>query len=629
MSGADSWHDLRVLDDGQTLSLDPGIWDDNIAALATVSPATCDAVRSVELPRSWRLVRGIDGGPAWRIDEPGQDPSWLSGTAAPQTRAEALLSSALSGDANIALPAIGDGFELRWLLDRLAPHRAVFVFDPDMRCLAAALRTHDVAADLREGRAVPIADRHPAEALVDVVLAQPGLLAPATIIALPTVSADWLHAVRAACVRAAQESVEARRRSVERATTGWQADAEHDPRRIAFVCPAPLPLGAWVAGRLARAAESAAWRSACVCIDGPRTADPWSLARAIAEFRPSVTVSIDRPITALPIARAGIVCRLHLREPETQPSPTTDATLHLAATPRIASALRDAGVPTDRIVDFYWACDAGATEPIARRATDAHRARAPQSAGANANEAGTVVIVADAPDASADTCRITQPTHRILWDQLRKTISQGWETAEAARPEALLIRAERACGLSIREDEIRRQFLRVLSHRLIPRIVAERIYSVLAARRCRLVAAGEGWEDWPNPSPRRIGERWVLSHVESLGSAPVAAVFAGVPDPLGPDLLHCAAAAVPIFIFSPGGSARVAELADVLHPNEHYVAFGDADGLLRRLEETLDTPAAARRRAERAAAHVQREHTWSQRIDTLLRRAPALRGAPA
>src|SRR5262249_36273463 len=139
-------------------------------------------------------------------------------------------------------------------------------------------------------------------------------------------------------------------------------------------------------------------------------------------------------------------------------------------------------------------------------------------------------------------------------------------SAELARPEGLLRRAERTCGLGVEDSDIRQQLLRILRHVLIPRVVLERIIMSLESAGVAITTVGEGWERWP--SAGRQDRKGSLVHQvdsESL-SRPLAAVFAGADDPLGPDLLRAASLGWPLLLHNRGGAARVAGLADVLRP---------------------------------------------------------------
>ena len=90
--------ELATLDDAPPIDLDPARWPNNLNSLHTEQPELAEELRAAELPAHWRPVAALDGFPTYRVERAGQPPQWLAGTAAPLTRARAVLRYDQIGD---------------------------------------------------------------------------------------------------------------------------------------------------------------------------------------------------------------------------------------------------------------------------------------------------------------------------------------------------------------------------------------------------------------------------------------------------------------------------------------------------------------------------------------------------
>ena len=74
----------------------------------------------------------------------------------------------------------------------------------------------------------------------------------------------------------------------------------------------------------------------------------------IAPFSPTLAICIDHSAAALPLPLGGSVCRWHLDARNVPDALADDDTIHLAASPRVAEALRTAGAADGKLLEFYW-----------------------------------------------------------------------------------------------------------------------------------------------------------------------------------------------------------------------------------------------------------------------------------
>lgn len=204
---------LAKLDDLQPATLDPAIWSANLAALATVQPELAQTLAATPLPEHWRPAIALDGFVTYRIEPPATPPAWLGQSAAPLLRARSRLARFDPCGKNPALPTCAAGAEVDFLLGRLAPHMTLFVFEADIRALAAVLHAHDWSSAIGERRCifVPPADE---EAFLRTLLeSHPALLPPGDILLPALAPPDRAAELRAMGEKLHRDIVERRKRT--------------------------------------------------------------------------------------------------------------------------------------------------------------------------------------------------------------------------------------------------------------------------------------------------------------------------------------------------------------------------------------------------------------------------------
>jgi hypothetical protein len=603
--------DLAVFDDPPAYSLDPSVWRANLDALRALQPDFARAVAGTAPPSHWRPVTGLDDFATYRVEQAGAPPEWLAGTAAPATRAAALLASQPPSHSNQALPTIAAGAELSLLLQRLPRQQAVFVFEPDLAHLAAVLRTVDVAEAVAAGRCVLVPPSRERDFLEQLLERYPGLLPPTTIAAPLLDDLERLGQLRKTCETVARHTNESRARRLATLAQRWGAQPSTPGAhpRLAILALGPDASSHQLATRLAAAADQLGWAACSRAASSPRNVHPLAHCEALADFDAQLFVCVGHPPGALPLPPGKPVCQWHLHTRDVPPSLPHDATLHLAATPRVVDTLRTAGVPAERVIDFHWATPAGPADRASRNAA-AWATRAPDTA---------VVLVGDLPDASAAACGIGQPTHRKLWSQLHETARQAWETHEITQPATLLRNAERTCRINLGERSLSERMVRIIAHVLIPAVVLETILRALRREACEVLAVGRGWQRCSEKPPAILAESLDQLPSRAADLPVMAAVFGGLLDPLTPALLHAAALGWPLLIHNPCPTPLTAQLGGILHPRQHYEPFAGQRDLRDRLEALRRDPGSLARRCERVHAHLNAQHTYGHRLTALAR----------
>lgn len=595
---------LAELDAAPDAPLDARIWPRNLAALRRRQP---DFAARIEQARvtDFRAAVALDGSTGLRAardkaSAPGsaeRGESWLGGSAAPRTRATALVELYYPGELNATLPSIGTGAELRLLLDRLAPRKAVFVFVEDPDCVAAVLRVHDLAAEVDAGRVHFIPAPQEETQLERLLSAETGLLPPGNILRLPEVEARRIEYVHGVCLRVAQRVAAARNaRMTELAQRYAALPAPGETRRAAVLSLAFDPTADAAAAALAEAAAGRGWT---VCLrTGERPAGVHALGHceAVLDFRPGASICVNHARSLLPLPAREAACEWVLDPDALGPVPLA-APLRLAASPTVEARLGASTAAPVRVVPFYWA--------------------APPDVQPSADLVDEVFVVADLPDDAPASCGVVQPTHESLWNCMRELARRRWDAPEIARPVALLALAERETGLTLGEPALRERMLILIERALIPAAVLERIVQTLSTEGFGLAAVGKGWQRRTHDHVRHAAESLLL-HGRAVGT-PRAAVFGGRHDPLTPDLPIAGGLGWPILMHAPAGAKLARLLGGVLCAGQHFETFAGAADLRARVGSLARQP---ERRAElgaAASAHVRSGHTWAQRLADLER----------
>jgi len=599
MSSPVDFFDLRLLDEVRPYVPDPRIWCENLASLRLVQPDLSSRLATLVLPDDWRPALALDGTPTWRIEPPGQPAQWLAQSAAPGTRARALLRDLAAADRNPALASIGTGAELSLLLERLATWQAVYVFEEDELCLSAVLRLVPLARALAESRCVLVPAREEERFLIEWLDRLPGMLPPGNLICLPSLPrprVEHLHRVCESVVQRTSEHRAARLESLRSRAADPRPPAGPTPRLVTAALT-PDPLAQRLALRLASAARRLGWAATECVMDHPRRAGPLPHAERLCEFGPELIVCVNHPWGWLPLQVGGATfCEWHLSEDDVPATlPAAESTYYLAASPRVARALGNAGAPPDRIVEFFHAAD---PEAFAERGETV---------------SPMILLVGHLPDRRPAACGIEHSSHLHLWGAIERAAADAWERCAPLDPDALLRRAEQVSRVRISIHSLRQQWLKLIGRILIPALVLEAAAEIVTAAGLEPVAVGAGWQRLDKPPVRVLAEN--EADLPALaGPRPLAVILVGRPDPLSFALIHAAAAGYPLILHAPAGAGLAAQLGSVLHPGQHLTRFAGSRELRAALAALRADPSPAIRRAQQAREHLRAHHTLEHRL---------------
>lgn len=590
---------LATLDHPPTRTCEPGIWAGNLAALHAVHPTLAAALADLELPGHWRPVRGLDDSPTYLLHPPGQMPTWLGSTAAPRTRARGVLAVFRPADKNYALPTCGTGAEIENILQRLKPHQALYVFVQELHECLALLRTWDLATALRSFRCILVPAERAAADLSELLRANPGLAPPGEIVLPDLVAPEQLAALRSLGERLQRQWQADQATRLEALRNALRARAPASGPRLALLALTPDAVARGAAEAVARAAEQLGWPHVCRLAHDPRDAVGLAHAEALAAFRPTLTVYVQcRPLSA---QAGGRTFMWVLEPPVDQTELCEDEVDWLAASPHIEEKLKALGAPAERVMPWYWGCDAVPDDEV----TAAPPPGAP------------VLLVGDLPNLDPASRAITQPTHKRLWSELLKAARQGWGVPRAIDPEMFLRRAERQCACELRGEDLRESMRALIEHVLLPGVTLEALVDAVRQAGYGVVTIGSGWQRL-SAGQVDVGGRTYFESTEALIAArPRAVIIAGNVDPLGPTVLAAAARGWPLLIHHPQGHSREAALGGILVPEQHYQPFVDVGQLCKALELLCDGSPEVQRRTAAARAEVRARHSYGQRLASL------------
>jgi hypothetical protein len=437
----------------------------------------------------------------------------------------------------------------------------------------------------------------------------PGLLPPTAIVAPMLCDPERLAHVRKTCDALSQHINQIRAQRLAALTSRTQvAPAVRDAQpRLAVLALGPSVNAHRLAAQLTAAADELGWSTCQRTASGPRNIHALPHFEALADFGAELTMCVAHAPGTLPLPPGKPVCQWHLQTRDIPAKLPEDNTIHLAASPRVASALQAGGVSSERLIDFHWAWPFAHDESPTPRA--AEHDKPPSS--------NRVVIVGDLPDASAAACGIEQPTHKLLWKQLHETASRAWDTATIAQPATLLRSAERSSRVNLGESSLQQRMVRIIEYVLIPAVVLETILRLLIRDSFEVLTVGKGWQRCSNATVKPLAET-----IDDPPSTPVetlvsAAIFAGPLDPLSPALFRAVALGWPLLIYRPGAAALTAQLGGILHPQQHYEPFAGAKDLRAALSAIRSDPSSVQLRCSRAREHLRAQQTYRHRLTAL------------
>ncbi len=584
-------------------------WKKNLLALEAVCPELAGRLSGLPVSEGVVPTTGRDRSPSFRIVT-SEGTRWFGHTSMPTISGPALLANFDEGSGNVILPGIGQGIEVGLLLVRLGPQRAVFVLDRDFSAVSLALRLHDWADAIREGRLVLVCAEGIGEAFFRFLVEHEGYLVPERMISWP-----WMSQPEIDEITLLMQQVSYRVRRHRAATmaelagklSGRYASGRPLPEtpRLLVVCPTALGASRQLAEEAKVGAVDAGWPAELWSADCPGAAYSLSLVRRVLQFEPDLVLVVDG-------VRAGCGGAL----PEALPVVswmTRGTRLPVSAVENMASTDRVFCEAGGAVEDLHTA---GSTHqqvrwlpPAASRSAIAAR----ESTGAHSYE---MVAIADAGSLSPQAYGLSLDSHLSAWKMAEQLIRKRAERYTDDHADALLSEIESATGVHLGDRVIRRSFCDQVNRAIAQTLVCRAVFEAALRGGLPLAIWGNGWQGDPVlekawRGPVRFSDRaWVCAgakvvlHVDVTGN-------------VSSELLSAAASGAAVLARAHPTDPAQTGLSHLLQPGRDLITFGRFSEMLTHARRLLSDDPWRASLADRARRTVIEHHRMAHRMATL------------
>lgn len=593
-------------------TLDPAIADRNLNALRKAAPeiaqqiaAMTDAAEPVP-----PVARTRDGRASFRLTQADGSSSWFGRTSIPSVRAAALLDRFDSGKANVFLPGLAEGTEVEMLLQRLGPHRAVFVWEPDVRNVWLALSLHDLSRAIEEKRLVLLVcpQARLAETLLRWLDKNPGHLCPNQMMMFPWQSMSQIAAVRLAVEQAYHLTEQHRQRALGEIQARWRTFVQR-PSAHGVGLTEPLAILALHATEEIWATTDALSEAATrlgrpvITVDIRSPSDMHSLARAsklagAADAPPALAILIDvvrEQVSDVLPACVPAVCWISHRA--AMPAKFGDDPVFVT-TPELAAQAARAATRASRIIVCPPPCLAK-PDPADR---DRHRPI-------------DVTLIADSGPIDPAALSPTLPSYGQIWKTAADLLAAGIDTFTSDQSESVLEKAEATIKARIDEPGTRGQMLHNLGRILAPSLVWQLIARILNENNIAFRIHGPGWHRlFPRQAAAPLTT--IRQKLDMLRQSKVVICA----DPTGQgtaDVLLAAGAGAAVIARQHPRDGHPGGLATLFKPEADILLFQDSRQMVDRVRQLLHDDPRRRNLAGSAVERCLADHMPEARLKFL------------
>lgn len=591
-------------------SLNPLILEHNLAALRHVDLDLAQRLANLSDPAGASLIlaRTRDGRLNFRLTRPDGTTTWFGRTSIPGVRASALLDRFDAGKANVFFPGAAEGTEIEMLLHRLGPHRALFVWEPELTHLKLALRLHDLADPISSRRLVLVTD--PLDKLADGLCRwlkkNPGHLCPNQMMMFPWQTPDNIAPVRLAIEQAYQKTELDRQTALAQVRDHRQPSPPRDPAAATPTHVLILALHAldevWsIADALSAAATRLGWRATISDIRSP--ADMHSLARARrvvesphgpATFSILLDVVPEQVADVLPAGLPSICWLSHRAEAFHRIGHDPIA----VTGPELAARAANVGIDQRRLS----VCPIPCLAPVHLASLE------------NERPLDVALITGASPlDAAALAPRL--PSYAQIWKASAELLATRIDTFTSDQAQAILSRTEKKARTRIDDPQTREEMSRNLAFCLAPSVLCRFLAEQLRASGLSFRIHGPGWA---SVFPDHAGEHLttIRQKVEVLRRTKVV-VHADVTGLLTGDALLAAGCGAAVVARRHPSNALTGGLDTLLTPDREMLTFLAIRELIPALRRLLEESACRRELTAKAVQRCLANHMPEKRLEAL------------
>ncbi len=461
---------------------------DNISALRSRRPDLADRLAGVAIPATATPAVARDGTATFRLVDQDGSPRWLGRTSTPAVRAAALVEGYGAESGNVLLPAMGSGMEVVALLDHLACHAAVFVHEPDVVALRLVLAVRDFSGALRAGRLVILSSADAAEALVGFFNDAPGYEFPQKLLILPDIDDSVITALRTSLEHASRRVGQMQLAYVaqRRAALGARARNRAGLNCIGISTIDPRSTAMEAVRSLADASRDSGLTAVANTPDAPDKCHTSALIGAIDNTAADGAVLVNCGWGPLAQHMPADFPAVSWLLPDTRLiAGMTDGfgNRHavMASTAALRAAAIEAGARADRVAMLDVGFDATVFRPVDTPEADRF----------------DVAFFGDIANLEPEPLGITLASQVCVWKHLRLEAADRLN----APADRVLKAAERASGVRLGDDHIRREFLRLTDGMIMPTMVKRALVQALLDAGFDVRIFGSGWQYSRVPAP--------------------------------------------------------------------------------------------------------------------------------
>lgn len=610
------------------------LYERNLATLHTRQPDVASWVEGAVVGGDVRPVTARDGSRTFLINHSTQRPLWFGGSSMPTISCVELFSAFHGDGSSVALPGILTGGEPAVLLGKLPNHAALFVVEQSASNLKLALHLHDYTAWVDAGRLIFIPS--PGDALIRNLCRffehNVGYLPPRQLVTVPQQSPGEIAELQRTLEDAGRAVTDLQARAVASALSVMKRRSFTEiPRtpRVAIISADCSPEALAQAQRVGRALADLAWPCGVCVPDSPARCHVAARLRAINAVNADLaliingTAAILHPSVprTLPIA-CWFLSAANVRE--FAPWQWSCCQRLFAATQQVYQALVRAGAPAERVEHGAMAAD--------QRMCRSDGAKDGRNADGRFGVV-EVAVLADLPDDRAEAVGIGLAGHITLWNALRDAAVADIEGCVEAAAGRCLDVAVGKSGVTLKDEALRDDFLRLFRERIAPAVRARKSAASLANGGLLPGLWGRNWA-WPKEdAPADNGwARLVRGHIPTdealarlLRRARVVVLPLATPEAvqIGLDAL---ASGTPIVLHGhrAGFESAFPGLADLAGD---LVFFDTPAEVVRSVRRLRSGDRSSLDRHQRVRNAVMQDHTTMQRLSELIRRMRSCLGA--
>ncbi|UCG15838.1 MAG: hypothetical protein JSV19_11140 [Phycisphaerales bacterium] len=461
----------------------------NLAALRRLQPALATRLQSTAIPGHAERVTGRDGTPNYLIRGDDGRREWFGGSSMPTISAPAMVEQANTPKGNVLLPAVATGLEAKLLVEKVAAHCAVFVYEHNLAALRMALTLQDVSEPVAAGRLVLLGGDEVEAALVAFFREHVGYEFPSRILPPTGFLPDRVGAVKAA-VESAGRTIAARQivavDEVAAELRSRQSFALAPSPRVVVLSVDPRPDTLEFAGRIERTLDSLGWPAASCLPQSPQRCHTLARLSAIRDHRADLLLTVNSCGGRIEpfISGRQPIASWYGPTGQVPPGLGDDGPhhgLHLAATPAQRDQLVAGGVPEERAAVLEVGADA-----LSFSVLDADR---PEVRLHKCD----VAVLGDVPDARPQAS-VSAESHIRLFKAILRSAPAWAENYTPQQADAILARAERQCDRPLKEERIRAGFLAMIRRTIAPAVISRMAVERLVKAGISIRVWGRGWQ---------------------------------------------------------------------------------------------------------------------------------------